>query len=148
MAFDKAVIQEVSQFDFTAENFLRLAKRIERRQKWPRPFDADHFFPACRGMMIQNLLKVWGCGDAAIGGLFVKNLYAGTLDGIVLFWWSLDGEKSEKLWGLFEREARKCGCDRIATSTFGDVRAEALGRLYRRKGFEESERVYTKFLEY
>lgn len=98
--------------------------------------------------MVQNLLKVWGCDDALIGGLYVKNLYAGTLDGIVLFWWSLAGAESEKLWGVFEAEARMRGCERIATSTFGSVRSAALKRLYRRKGFAESESVHTKFLEY
>ncbi len=142
------MIQEIPTYDFTPERFLSLAKRMEDQQKWPRPFDPDHFFPSCRGMMGTGLLKVWGCDDALIGGLYVKNLYAGFLDGIVLFWWSVDGSKSELLWKAFEDEARKRGCDRLATSTFGSVRAEALKRLYRRKGFTDSENVFTKFLEY
>ncbi len=142
------MIAEIQHYEFTVDRFMTLAKRMEERQKWPKPFDPDHFFPVCRGMMVQGLLKVWGCDDALISGLYCKNLYAGTLDGLVLFWWSLDGSKSELLWKEFEAEARKRGCERIATSTFGSVRAEALKRLYRRKGFSESEIGFTKFLEY
>ncbi len=131
--------------DFSQARFLALAKKIEVQQKWPRPLDPDHFFPLVQNGINSGNLKVWGCDEALLAGLFVRNLYAGTPDAIVMFWWSLDGSKSNALWSKFEDEARLRKVVRVATSSFGEVRREALDRLYRMKGFSKSECVYTKF---
>lgn len=147
MAFDKVVIQELSTAEFTEYNFLALARSVESQQNWPRPLDPKHFFGTAHNLMNNGVLKVWGCQSAVLGGLFVKNLFAGTPDGIVMFFWSFDGKAAKKLWGIFREEAKRQKCVRIATSTFGAVRSEAMKRMYRMKGLTESECVYTQFLE-
>lgn len=91
-------------------------------------------------------MKVWGCDSALLGGLFVKNMFAGEPEAIVSFLWSFNPRHTRKLWDLFHDEAKRFGCIRMAAASFGKIRSGAMRRMYRMKGFEESEHVYTKFL--
>jgi hypothetical protein len=144
---DLGAIKELSTGDFSEHNFTALARSVEGQQNWSRPFDPKHFFGVAHNLMNNGVLKVWGCQSAVLGGLFVRNIFSGTPDGIVMFYWSFDGKASKQLWNLFTEEAKRLDCVRIASSTFGPVRVEAMKRLYRMKGMTESECVYTRFLK-
>jgi hypothetical protein len=142
MAPCKALTKE----EFTAEKFLPLIRDVEVRQKWPRPFNPDHFFPTVHGMLDSGMLKIWGCESAVLGGLFISNLWSGLSEGLVLFWWARQGVNTEPLRIEFEAEAERRKVTRVSTAIFGGVRSKAMERLYRMKGYEPSEIIYGKFL--
>lgn len=146
MAFDKAVIKALAENEFTDEMFGWLPRKISVQQKWPRPFNADHFFRWSRMMMKSGVLQVYATEGSILGMTVFPHLFTGLKDGVVAFWWSDNDPHSTELWKYVELKARQAGCERIATSVYGSVNADKIARLYRMKGMELSEQSFVKFL--
>lgn len=146
MAFDKAVTQVIGIEDFTDERFGWLPRKISVQQKWPRPFNAEHFFEWSRRMVEAGVLQVYATEKSVIGLTVFPHLFTGLKDGVIAFWWSDNDPRSAELWRYVELKARQAGCERIATSVYGSVNSEKIARLYRMKGLELAEQSYVKFL--
>lgn len=140
------MIHEISKQEFTAEKYAGLAERMCKQQGWPRPFNSDHFFARVQGMYDAGIVKIWGCDSGLLAGLFVSNLFTGTPDAIIAFWWADRSKESASLFEAFKAEAERLGCIRMLTATFGTVNQKKIARLYRMKGFEQTEQIFCKFL--
>lgn len=146
MAFDKAVIRRLSAEEFTDEMFGWIPRHVSENQKWPRPFNADHFFNWARQLMDADFLQVYATEGCIIGLMIFPHPFTGLKDGVISFWWSAGDPRSAELWKCVELKARQAGCERIATSVYGSVNADKIARLYRMKGLELSEQSFVKFL--
>lgn len=146
MAFDKAVIRIVSSDEFTDENFGALARAVSVHQKWPRPFNAEHFFAWAHQMIEADVLQVYATESSVIGLMIFPHPFTGLKDGVISFWWSTGDPHSKALWAYVELKARQACCERIATSVYGDVNSDKIARLYRMKGLVASEQSFVKFL--
>lgn len=143
------MIQRLTPGDMTANRWYPLAQAISQRQKWVRPMKPEWFFPQIEKWLRLGLAEAWGSDDnkTLLIALFTPNAYTGEMGGMVFVWWSLsNGKTSNQMFNQFEMEARRRGCAHIYSSVFGEVRSEAINRLYRMKGFEPHEQVFRKFL--
>lgn len=123
---------------------MPLADAIYRRQKWVKPLNPKHFFPAVRKWMQLGIAKVWGSDNsrALLIAMFMPNAYTGEMSGLIFTWWS-DGPTTD-VFERFEEESKRCNCAQIYSSVFGNVRMKSVERLYRMKGFELHEQVFRK----
>lgn len=84
------------------------------------------------------------CG--AIGGLAHPHPFnAGHKTGQELFWWSEDGQGQE-LFAAMEQRVADLGCDSWSMISLESLRPEAVGAIYRRKGYRLVEHTYVKEL--
>ena len=139
------MIRRVEPDDLTAENWQPLGEAIQERQKWPKPLNGGYFFPEVQRLMRMGIAEAWGSIDrqTLLIALFTTNPFTGERGGMVFCWWSL-GPGSNEAFDLFEWEAQRRKCAHTYVSVFGEVRSEAIERLYRRKGFVPHERILRK----
>ena len=128
-----------------------IARSVESRGEWPRPFNPEFFFPHWQALIKLGIAEVWEAPGAILGAVFTTVSFTGTPVGVVSFWWSLpDAKVSDRMSLLeqFESECRARGCEFAYTSAYGTQRHAATERLYRRRGYSMIETNFRKELKY
>lgn len=124
-----------------AERFIALA--------WGRvgvPFDAASCERVLCGLMESEhgILLVDDPCKAMIGALVhTWHFNTNVLTATELFWWAEPESRSAmKLWQEAERRAAELGAQTFNMGLQNHLRAAALGRIYERRGYTPSERIF------
>ncbi len=148
MTIRQLTVEDLPKLAACAEHFYASSKFLE-------DFDLDHF------------CKFWEClfqaGVGVIFGLFRDERICGVIGGMAfpepyndrsvateMFWWvdedSRRGTGSMRLYCRFEKWAEEKGCAKIRMIHLADSMPDVMAGIYKRLGFEELERHYTKDL--
>ena len=118
-----------------------------------KKLNVNHLIPAWEGMARHGHAKtlVLGGTDSPAGiflGLIVPDLFTGELQGLEVLWYVRREHRkhSLRLLATFEADAKKQGCTTILSGAVADYKAEAMGRLYERRGYKFHGNAYEKNL--
>lgn len=131
-----------------AEHFYASSKFLEE-------FKLDHFCKFWECLLSNNVGVIFGLLDGericgVIGGMAFPEPYNGKLVATEMFWWvdqdSRRGTGSMRLYCKFEKWAEDKGCAKVRMIHLSDSMPYVMEGIYKRLGFEELERHYTKDL--
>lgn len=144
------MVRQITTEEFTPERIEPIVRFVEQRAKWARPFSPDYFFPEWRRLMEAKIAVTWLGADCVLGAIFVPLIFTGEPAAMVSFWWSresmLPTNDPIRLIKAFEKEAAARNCRSCHSSAYGEIRSEAMERLYRRLGYAPSETTFRKLI--
>lgn len=144
------MVLELTPKEFT-EKFAPIFEEVVQNGQYPWKFNAEHFFPEWRKLMVLGLARTWYSTGIVTGVLFVNNLFSGKLTALVVFWFS---KSTERKFGrtltvlkTAIQAAKDAGAVKISIAAYGKLNGKLMERLYRVLGFEQTETVFElKFL--
>lgn len=146
-------VKELSAYDFN-DRLLPIFQHVHDNYKIrkdylvPGIFNPDGFFDQWQQLMELGIAKAWEIPNAAVLGAMVStNVFTGEKVTMVVFWDSSGNTKEAvKLLDACEKFSRESGCSQLYLSALNNDRSEVMQRFCRRKGFKNSETVFTKLL--
>lgn len=97
-----------------------------------------------------GVARAWENDGCVIGSLFVPDGFCGELRALVYFWFSAPRARGTgrpiELLDAFEKAARDAGCRRISISSHMKVATDKTARIYEKRGYSLTERIFTKEL--
>ena len=136
-------IREAQHEDIPA--LLDMAQRFHARAFVRIPLCLDTLTAALAGLIDNPQGVVLMAGETAAAGALLHPSWMNRdhLTGSELFWWAEDGGGMGLLEAL-EAWAAAQGADSFGMVALETMRPDAVGALYRRKGYEPSERSYLR----
>jgi GNAT superfamily N-acetyltransferase len=137
--------KEIKMEDFIENRYLIYYRFIEARAK--RQANPVHFFKEWRKWMELDIAKTFEVPGGLLGMIFTPDIFTGDFDAQIVFWWALpDCKDGLKLMEAAIEQAKARRCRRLQSAAFEQFRGEAMGRLYRRMGFVQTETIFQKEL--
>lgn len=143
------VVKELSPAEFD-DRWIPMFERVKsffmQRTDYTVPGDIDIrlFITKWRGLMETGLAHTWAVPGAAIGAMFVPNIFTGDRTAVVVFW---DSEGSTRgatnLLTAVEQRAKQLGCTQLQISALNNAQSKVLERFYRIRGFKRSETIFS-----
>ena len=114
--------------------------------------DVDYTFERYCELMSKGAIKIFISEEedktlqGAIGFLITNDLHDGVKVGIELFWFVHPKYRGvgKLLFNVFEEEAKKVGCKRLAMIHLSDSYPESLEAFYLKNGYKLAEKHYVK----
>lgn len=107
-------------------------------------FDRESCEALLRGLIDSGILLVADDLSGMVGGAVYPHPFnANHMTGCELFWWS-EGAHGTALLEAIEAEAKARGCQSWTMIALEALRPEAVGALYRRRGYALKEHGYTR----
>jgi len=107
----------------------------------------DHFLPEWTNWTKLGFARTWVVGDAVAGALFTRDLFSGQPRALLMFWLSTPNARRSgapiRALQAFENAAEQFGA-RPAASFNRSVSPERLMKVYRKRGYEASEIIFSK----
>lgn len=143
------MIRELQHSDFT-ERLEPIFLHIERETGFTGRFKSKHFFPAWRRMLEIGVARTWETDGAVLGAIFTPELFGGDIQVHVIFWFSLPEARGTgrplELLDACEAVAANAGAFKISSSAHVKSTPARAAAVYRKRGYEETETVFTKYL--
>ncbi len=141
----------------TRAGIASLAQQFIAEAKYPGEFEPDNFFEQWRGLIQSDIAEFWIIRDetelpiAALGALFVKDLFTGVMTGSELFWFVSKsarngGRIGMQLFNTFEKRCDERGCKMRVMAHISGLNDDPLARLYARRGYATAEHFFRKVL--
>ena len=137
------LIREATPDDIPA--LVELGKRFQERGKPHCGLDEETLSATLLHLITDPMGILFVTDDArsAIGGLAHPHPFnRHHITGQELFWWA--ESEGRQLFDAMEERARKLGCHSWSMIALDSVRPEAVGALYRRRGYLPVEHSYAK----
>lgn len=116
--------------------------RDEKMQlKWP------YFIREWMKWVTLGFARTWECSGAVAGALFTQDLFSGNPRALLMFWLSTPAARRTgapiRVLSAFEKAAQDFGA-RPAASFNRSVSPERLMKVYRKRGYETAEVIFSK----
>lgn len=106
-----------------------------------------HFLPEWTKWVTLGFARTWECSGAVVGALFTKDLFSGNPRALLMFWLSTPAARRTgapiRVLDAFENAAIASGA-KPAASFNRSVSPERLIKVYRKRGYEVSEVIFSK----
>lgn len=107
----------------------------------------SHFIREWTKWVEIGLARTWECAGAVAGGLFTQDLFSGNRRALLMFWLSTPAARRTgapiRVLECFEKAALGFGA-KPAASYNRAVSPERLIKVYRKRGYEASEVIFSK----
>lgn len=146
------VVSELSPAEFD-DRWIPVIERVRdmflQRTEYQVPGNVDpkSFIAKWRGLMESGLAHTWAVPGAAIGAMFVPNIFTGDRTAVVVFWDSMGHTRgATNLLTAVEQRAKQLGCTQLQISALNNAQAKVLERFYRIRGFKQSETIFSRMI--
>lgn len=144
------MLRELQYTEFT-ERLSPVFLCIEQETGFVGRFKPNHFYPAWQRMMKIGVARTWETEGAVLGGLFTPELFGGDIQVHVIFWFSLPEARGtgrpQALLDACEVAAQSAEAFKISSSAHVKSMPACAAAIYRKRGYEETETVFTKYLK-
>ena len=141
--------RELKSHEFT-ERLEPIFLHIEQETGFKGRVNRKHFFPAWRRMMEIGVARTWETEGAVLGAIFTPELYSGQIQVHVIFWFALPEARGtgrpQALLEACELAAANAGAFKISSSAHVKSSPARAAGAYHKRGYEETETVFTKNL--
>lgn len=138
------MVREATPADIPA--MLDMGERFAVKAAMPFTFCRDSVAFTLHQLIDSPLGLVFVCEDGAAGGLCHPHPFNHeVLYGQELFWWS-EGRNGGALLDALENGATDLGCEFWSMIALDTIHPEAMGRVYKRRGYMPLERSFVKEL--
>lgn len=111
------------------------------------PMNWSHFLPEWTRWVTIGFARTWECRGAVAGALFTKHLFSGKPNALLMFWNSTPEARRTgapiRVLECFEHAAKDFGA-RPAASFNRSISPDQLLKVYRKRGYEVSEIIFSK----
>lgn len=112
--------------------------------------NSSHLFPQWRNWMKLGIARAWENDGCIIGMLIHPHIFSGRLRAHISFWFALPEARGTgrpiELLAVAEQAAKEAGCEKISSSAFGKLAPERTAHIYEKRGYGQSEVIFTKEL--